>query len=73
VLAAPTPSSGESSWYASWISATCVFPERWKVAAATIRIEALMKSANDRAIVESTKSYRTASRLPSAVSSYFRV
>ena len=37
----------------------------WNVAAATIRIAALMNSANESAIVESMKAKRTASRLPS--------
>ena len=69
VLAAPTPSSGVSSRYASWISATSVLPARWNVAAATIRIAALMNSAKHSAIVESMNANRTASRLPSVVSS----
>jgi manganese transport protein len=68
-LAPPTPSSGVNRRYASWISATPVSPARWNVAAATMRIAALMNSAKDSATVESMKAYFTASRLPAAVSS----
>ena len=50
-----------------------VLPLRWNVAAATMRIAALMNRANDSAIVESMKANLTASRFPSAVSSYLRV
>src|SRR5258706_128172 len=45
VLAPVTPRSGVRSWYASWISATSPCPVRLNVAAATIRIAALMNSA----------------------------
>ncbi len=69
-LAPATPSSGVSSWYASWISATPVWPARWKVAAATMRIAALMNNAKLSATVESRNAYLTAIRLPAGVSSY---
>src|SRR5512134_3057117 len=68
-LAPPTPSSGVSSSCACWISATWVLPLRWNVAAATIRIAALMNSANDRAMVESRNAQRIAVRFPDGVSS----
>src|SRR5205085_2896273 len=47
-LAPVTPSSGVSRWYACWISATSVRPARWNVAAATIRMAALMNRAKLR-------------------------
>ena len=47
------PSSGASSECASPSSATPVLPLVWKVAAARIRIEALIVSANISATVES--------------------
>jgi hypothetical protein len=53
VLANGVPSSGERSWYASQMSATSWYPLRWKVAAARMRIAALMQKAKSSASVES--------------------
>ena len=72
-LASVVPRSGESSWYASPISATLSCPEPWKTAAAMIRIAALMKRADMSATAESMDANRIASRFPSNVSAYFRV
>lgn len=44
-----------SNLYASWISATSAWPDVWNVAAATIRMAALMTRAKVSAIVESRK------------------
>ena len=55
------------------MSATSSWPVPWNVAAAMIRIAALMKSADISATVESMVAKRIASRLLSSVSRYLRV
>ena len=72
-LAAPMPSIGASSACAWSISATSVRPATWKVAAARIRIAALMKKARPSAIVPSIVAIVTASRLPASVAANARV
>jgi hypothetical protein len=60
----PSPNSGDSSSNAWPISATSVRPVAWKVAAATIRMAALMNSASIKAMVESVVAHLIASRRP---------
>ncbi len=55
------------------MSATSSWPVPWNVAAAMMRIAALMKSADISANVESIVANRMASRLLSNVSLYLRV
>ena len=62
------PSSGASSVCAFSSSSTPVLPLRLNAAAARIRIEALMVSANISATVESSVAYLTASRFSGVVS-----
>ena len=72
-LASVVPSNGDSSLYASEISATDSNDVPWKVAAAITRMAALMKSADMSATAESIDAKRMASRLLSTVSRYLRV
>ena len=55
------------------MSATSWWPVWWKVAAARIRIAALMKKANSSATVESSVAKRIASRFDASSGSTFRV
>ena len=61
------PSSGCSSADACPSSTTSVLPALWKLAAARIRIEALMTSANISATVELMVAYFRASRFSGSV------
>ncbi len=63
-LASEAPSTGESSWYASRISATSWCPEPWKAAQASTRIAALIKNARNSANVESIVANLMALALP---------
>ena len=67
------PSSGASNECASPSSATSVCPALWKVAAARIRIEALISSANISAMVESMVASVIASRFSGTLSPKRRV
>ena len=62
------PSSGERKECAWSSSAMSVFPARWKVAAARIRIEALITKAKHSAIVVSMVASEIASRFSAGVS-----
>ena len=62
------PSSGARNEWTCSSSATSVLPTLWKVAAARIRIEALIRSANISAMVESTVARVIASRRSATLS-----
>ena len=67
------PSSGARNLWASPSSATSYCPDRWKVAAARIRIEALISSAKVSAMVESMVASLIASRFSGTLSPNARV
>ena len=73
VPAAPAPTSGASSRCASAISATSVWPARWKAAAASTRIAALMKKARNSATLLSSVASPIACALASSSGAIARV
>ena len=69
VLAAGMPSMGESSWWASPMSATSACSVPWNTAAASTRIAALIRKAKSSDTVESMVAKRSARALPCSVRS----
>ena len=67
ILAKLVPKIGANILWASWMSAISWLPVEWNVAAATIRIAALMKNAKNNENVLSIVANLMASFFPSVV------